>query len=125
MNETCTKGCCLHLVSNPIHGEKFKVDTRNFLTWIQRFKFKLNQNPLAQSPSFVYSWFLLLMLSTCSFDSSGLSSRNGKELSHVCYQNWTPFRFLLQPFDRPYLYFLTNNQRENNVANKNQRENKT
>jgi hypothetical protein len=31
LNKTWTKGCYLHLVANPIHGEEFEVHIRNFL----------------------------------------------------------------------------------------------
>jgi hypothetical protein len=34
LNETWTKGYCLHLVFNPNHGEEFEIYTRNLITWI-------------------------------------------------------------------------------------------
>jgi hypothetical protein len=34
LSEIWTKGLCLPLVSNSIHGEEFEVHTRNLGTWI-------------------------------------------------------------------------------------------
>jgi hypothetical protein len=43
--KTWTRDMYLHLDTNSTLDEEFEVQTRNFLTWIEGFKSKLNQIP--------------------------------------------------------------------------------
>jgi hypothetical protein len=45
LDEFLTRYLYLHLVTYSTHGEEFEVQSRNFLTRIQKFKSRLNQIP--------------------------------------------------------------------------------